>query len=70
MYAIEFKTRIKNGIIDITNEYRDELEEDVKVMILKEEKKEETNMIDQLLDTPVKIKKFKPFSREKIYEQE
>ena len=69
MYAIEFRTRIKNGVIEIPQEYRDKLETYVKVIILKEEKGIESNMIDRLLDFPLKLKGFKPFSREEIYEQ-
>ena len=40
MYAIEFKTKIKNGIIKIPNEYIDKLKENVKVIVLKNEKSE------------------------------
>lgn len=68
MYAIEFKTKIKNGIIEIPKEYWDILRDNVKVIILKEEKAYRSNMIDQLLNSPMKIKNFSPLSREEIYE--
>lgn len=70
MYAIEFKAKIKNGIIKVPKEYVNELRENVKVIVLKDEKVElrKVNMIDHLLDSPLKINSFKPLPREEIYE--
>ena len=39
MYAVEFQTRIKNGIIEIPEEFRDRFREYVRVILLAEEKK-------------------------------
>jgi len=69
MYAIEFWAKIKNGIIHIPPEYRNRLKETVKVIILAEEKKAQSDMIDRLLNSPLKIRGFKPFTREEIYER-
>ncbi len=70
MYAIEFKTKIKNGIIKIPNEYIDMLKENVKVIVLKDEKVEvgKVDMIDHLFNSPFKVDNFRPLSREEIYE--
>ncbi|MGR3177169.1 MAG: hypothetical protein ACUZ8E_03825 [Candidatus Anammoxibacter sp.] len=42
----------------------------MKVIVLKDEKVElkKVNMIDHLLDSPLKINSFKPLTREEVYE--
>lgn len=70
MYAIEFKAKIKNGIIYIPKEYRDKLQENVKVIVLKDEEEgKSANMIDRLFEAPLKINNFRPLLREEIYER-
>ncbi|MEA3357415.1 MAG: hypothetical protein U9Q67_03180 [Patescibacteria group bacterium] len=69
MYAIEFRTKIKDGIIEIPKTYRNKIKDNVKVIILAEEKKVSINMIDKLLSSPIKAEKFTPLSRRKIYER-
>ena len=39
MYAVEFKTKIKDGIIIIPEKYRKGLKENVKVIVLSQKKK-------------------------------
>jgi flagellar motor switch protein FliG len=39
MLAVEFETQVENGIIKIPEKYRDVVEGDLKIIILKEEKK-------------------------------
>ena len=69
MYAIEFKSKIKNGVIEIPREYRNKLKETVKVILLAEEKEAAFNTIDKLLDSPLKVENFVPLTREEIYER-
>ncbi|RLB95641.1 MAG: hypothetical protein DRH50_03570 [Deltaproteobacteria bacterium] len=69
MYAIEFRTKIKDGIIEIPKTYRDKIKNNVKVIVLTEEKKVSINMIDRLLSSPIKAEKFTPLSRREIYER-
>ena len=70
MYAAEFKTKIKNGMIIIPEKYRESLNKNVKVIVLSEEKESNTaDMIDNLLNTPLKINNFEPLNREEIYER-
>jgi hypothetical protein len=70
MYAIEFQTRVKDGKIEIPAQYQDKLKETVRVIILAEDQDTTSNLIDQLLVSPLKIKSFKPLSRTDIYERD
>jgi hypothetical protein len=69
MEAIEFKTKIKNGIIQIPKKYKQKIGNTVKVIIMTEKKAKQTDIIDKLLKNPIKIKDFSPFLREEIYEK-
>jgi hypothetical protein len=69
MYAIEFKSKIKNGVIEIPREYRNRLKESVRVIVLAEEKETTFNVIDRLLNSPLKAENFTPLTREEIYER-
>lgn len=64
IYAIEFRAKIKDGMIEIPQEYRNKLKENIKVIILVEEK--ETTLIDQLLNSPfLKLKTSNHFLEKK-----
>lgn len=67
MYAIEFQTKVKNGKIEIPSQYRDKLNEVVRVIVLAEVEEKRDNLIDQLLETPFQVKGFEPLSRDEIY---
>ncbi|MBA7526743.1 hypothetical protein ES705_18913 [subsurface metagenome] len=69
MEAIEFKSRIKNGIIQIPEKYKQKIGNTVKVIVITEKKAKQTDIIDKLLANPIKSKDFSPFSREEIYER-
>lgn len=69
MYAFEFRTKIKDGIIEIPKTYRNKIKDNVKVIVLTEENKASINMIDKLLSSPIKAEKFTALSREEIYER-
>jgi hypothetical protein len=69
MHAVEFRAKIKNGMIEIPAQYKDKLKEIVRVIILTDESEPTTNLIDQLLISPLKVKNFKPLSRAEIYER-
>jgi hypothetical protein len=68
MYAIEFTTSVRNGMIQIPVQYRDKLRDMVRVIILADKREKTNNLIDQLLESPLKIKGFRPLSRDEIYE--
>jgi hypothetical protein len=68
MYAIEFQATIKNGIIEVPRRYLGSLTERVRVILLVEETSKTTmNFIDELLAHPVRVKGFRPLSREEVY---
>ena len=69
MYAVEFQAKVQNGTIEIPEVYRDRFKERVRVILLAEEEGELVNLIDQLLQRPVKVAGFKPLTREEMYER-
>ena len=68
MEAIEFKTKIKNGIIRIPDKFKQKNGNTVKVILISEKSPEQSNLIDDLLSNPVKINDFSPLSRDEIYD--
>jgi len=69
MYAVEFQAQIKNGTIEIPEAYRSRFKEHVRVILLAEEDSPTVTLIDQLLQYPVKVPRFKPLTREEMYER-
>lgn len=69
MYAVEFQATIKDGTIEIPEVYRHYFKERVRVILLAEEESTTVNLIDQLLQHPLKVAGFKPFTRDEIYER-
>ena len=49
MYAVEFKTIIKDGIIKIPFSYINQLSGDVKVIVLKEDQVSNNNVSDEII---------------------
>ena len=69
MYAFEFQAKPKNGRIEIPAEYQDKIVGTVRVIVLSQEQSVGTaDMIDRLLDHPLEIADFAPFTREEVYE--
>ncbi len=68
MEAIEFKTRIRNGTIQIPKKYIKKIGNTVKVIIMTAERGKQVDIIDSLLENPLELKDFRPLSREGIYE--
>ena len=73
MEAIEFKTKIKNGTIQIPEKYQKQVGDTVKVIIISDKAQDngnhESDMIDKLLTNPIELNNFAPLSREEIYER-
>ena len=67
METIAFSATIKGGFIEIPEEYRDRLKPSVRVILLSEEEDQEADIIDQLLEHPLKLKEFRPLSREEAH---
>jgi hypothetical protein len=69
MYAVEFQAQIKNGTIEIPEVYRDRFKERVRVILLAEEASPSGDLIDQLLQHPLKVAGSTPLTREELYER-
>ena len=70
MQAIEFRTKIRNGIIEIPQKYRRKIKASVKVILLEEDTTDTaSDIIENLLEAPLKLKSFTPFKREEIYDR-
>ncbi len=71
MYAVEFKAKVKDGMIEIPEKYRKKLLRNVKVILLTEDTtgEESFDIIEELLESPLKMPGFKPFKREEIYDR-
>ena len=69
MEAIEFKTKIKNGMIHIPRKYIQKIGSSVRVIILSESPQQEDKAIDELLRNPLRLDSFAPLTREEIYER-
>jgi hypothetical protein len=66
MYAVEFQATVKNGSIEIPEEYRTHFKERVRVILLAEEEGTAATFIDHLLQHPVHIPGFSPVPYELI----
>lgn len=68
MFAVEFQTRIKDGTIEIPTEYRESFKDRVTVILLAEQPLHAVQtFIDELLQKPIQLDNFHPFSRDDIY---
>lgn len=70
MHAFEFQAKPKDGRIEIPIEYQDKISGTVRVIVLSSEKATtKTDIIDRLLEHPIKLENFTPITREEIYER-
>ena len=76
MHAIKFKTKIKNGYIELPKKLKNSLKHKVKVIIIGEDNISysgkyfgNVNIIDELLKSPIHLKNFIPLTREEIHER-
>ncbi|HMQ51031.1 MAG TPA: hypothetical protein PKE64_12385 [Anaerolineae bacterium] len=68
MIAIEFQTSVKNGIIEIPEEYRDQVAGAVRVIVLRQPPKDQEGILARLLKNPIQDPSFKPLTRDEIYQ--
>lgn len=69
MHAIEFQTKITDGMIPIPPQYRSQMTQYATVIVFMEEEGEPVGMLDQLLQSPLRVKEFIPLKREDIYDR-
>ena len=68
MVTVQFKAKIKNGVIQVPKKYQGKFTDSVRVTLHIEGKKTAPiNYLDQLLTNPVKVENFKSLTREQIY---
>lgn len=74
MFAVEFQTNVKDGTIEIPTEYRESFKDRVRVILLAEvglQTKQPLHavqtFIHELLQKPIQLENFHPFSRDEIY---
>lgn len=74
MYAIEFRAKIKNGMIELPKKFRNAITDTVKVIILKEDSSakaetasSQTDIISRLVASPLEHKEFSALKRDDIY---
>lgn len=68
MQIVEFRTKVKNGIIKIPARFKDQVAEDVQViLIFKSEKPSQPDIIDELMVHPLQVKGFKPLTRDEAH---
>jgi len=71
MSVFEFQAKPQNGCIEIPAEYQDKIVGSVHVIVFAQEKSSGmADVINQLLEHPLQIKSFTPFTREEIYERQ
>jgi hypothetical protein len=67
MQTIEFNTKIKNGIIQIPDQYRSIVADDVRVILTpKSEQAAQFDIISELMANPLNVKGFKPLTRDEV----
>ena len=69
--SVEFNAKIKQGIIEIPEEYQQELtqEDEVTVILIKKTKKiSQTGIIAELTDNPISVPGLRKLTRDDIYQ--
>ena len=73
MYAVEFQASIKDGAIEIPQEYQQELGNGsaVKVIVLMAQQKPQgRDIIDELTENPISVKGLPRLTRDEIYDRQ
>lgn len=70
MYAVEFRTKMIDGIIKVPEKYRKKMRNSVKVILLMEDISDiSSDTIGELLISPLRQPDFKSFKRDEIYDR-
>jgi hypothetical protein len=72
MQAVEFQAVVKEGVIQIPDEYKQEIGEDdeVKIIILFSHKKQKTwKIMDELAKNPINVKGLQKLTRDEIHDR-
>ena len=70
MTTIEFRTKVKDGMIEIPRKFRKLVKNQVRVILVPEsDQGKKDTLIDQMLRKPILIKDFHPLNRDELYER-
>ena len=70
MYAVELRTKITDGIIRIPERYRKNISYNVRVILLANDAGDTgSDIIEELLESPLKLPDFRPLKREAVYDR-
>ena len=70
METVQFRTRIKNGIIEVPKKYQRKFKDNVRVILLAESTKTQAEKyLDELMAHPLKVKGFRPLTREEAHDR-
>lgn len=67
MIAVEFQARVTDGTIEIPDQYRDQIQGEVRVIILQTDAPKKSKIIERLVHNPIIDPNFQPLTREEIY---
>lgn len=68
METVQFKTKIKNGVIEVPKKFQNKFKDNVRVILVAESTKAKaTNYLDELMAHPLKVKGFQPLTREEAH---
>ena len=68
METVQFKTKIKNGVIEVPKKYQKKFKDNVRVILVAESSKAKAvNYLDDLMAHPLKVKGFQPLTREETH---
>ncbi|WP_107667191.1 hypothetical protein [Cyanothece sp. BG0011] len=71
-HLVEFSTKVRQGMIDIPEEYQHELKEGSQVFVIIKsvhEKSKTTRLMDKLAENPISVKGKRKLTREEIHER-
>lgn len=71
MRTAEFEAQVKNGMIEIPEKYRDLFNCSVRVTLSSDEPDSQSpaTILDQWLESPIRVVDFQPLSREQAHER-
>ncbi|MDJ0600486.1 MAG: hypothetical protein QNJ37_16795 [Crocosphaera sp.] len=71
-HSVKFEAKVKQGMIGIPEEYKHQVEEGSKVMVIinpVDEESKTTRLMDKLANHPISVKGGKKLTREEIHER-
>ncbi|RPJ22987.1 MAG: hypothetical protein EHM33_22190 [Chloroflexi bacterium] len=68
METVQFRTKIKNGVIEVPKKYQGKFKDNVRVILVAESTKAKAaDYLNELMAHPLKMKGFRPLSREEAH---